>query len=534
MIHVTVVVDTTAIAPWQETIVRGLSKLDCIQSVHLIALEEAIEAKRLDPPSDPALLRWYRRLDERLFGVKISPQAQPPLCPEVVDMIGWTDRLESTDLFLNLGEHPLPQDFSVTARRGEISLRLGSRSFGAKSVGFFEVLENEDCAAIDLWIRQGDNEQLLARSFSAVDATSISRTLANCLTNGLQLMIKAIGCLADGVGMTHFTAPTAPMFQRDPTTPTGSEVAFLAGGHALSFARRKVSQKFVFDHWHIGFHIATSESEGGGALRYLDIPRDRFWADPFPVDAGDKLHIFFEEKLFSEAHGTICVATMNAAGALEEVRPALMKPYHLSYPFLFEFSGDRFMIPETGGSGKIEIYKAKTFPHKWELVDVLMEGIRAADCTLVERDGTWWMFVGRDYHGLQMGNELLSLFYASSPFGPWHPHPRNPIKLDVRNARGAGKLFERNGELYRPSQDCSGFYGRAVNINHIKVLSKTDFEEAPVARIVPSWDPTAKGVHTYNRHGRLTVVDVLLRRPTALLGPRQAPSDFEVHRYRKN
>lgn len=533
MIRVTVVVDTANIAPWQETIVRGLSKLDYIQCVDLIALEEAVEARRIDPPSDPALLKFYRKLDERFFGVKISPQAES-LCPETIDMACWTARPVSNDLFLNLGEHPLPQEFSATARLGEISLRLGSRSFGTKSVGFFEVMENEDFASIDLRIRQAEKEQLLARSFSAVDATSISRTLANGLTNSLQLMIKAIGCLADGVEMAPVNAPIGPIFHRGPATPTGSEVAFLTGRHALSLIRRKISRKFVFDHWHIGFHIANSESGDGGILRYLDIPRDRFWTDPFPVDAGDKLHIFFEEKLFSEAHGTINVATMDAAGNLEEVRPALVKPYHLSYPFLFEFEGERYMIPETGGSGKIEVYKAKTFPYEWELVDILMEDIRAADCTLVERDGTWWMFVGRDYQGLQMGNELLSLFHASSPFGPWHPHPRNPIKLDVRNARGAGKLFERNGELYRPAQDCSGFYGKAVNINHIDILTKTDFAETPVTRIVPSWDPTAKGLHTYNRHGRLTVVDILLRRPTALIGPRQAPNDFAVHRHRKN
>jgi transcriptional regulator GlxA family with amidase domain len=38
----------------------------------------------------------------------------------------------------------------------------------------------------------------------------------------------------------------------------------------------------------------------------------------------------------------------------------------------------------------------------------------------------------------------LSLFYAESPLGPWTPHPRNPVKSDVRGSRPAGGLFEWN------------------------------------------------------------------------------------------
>lgn len=514
-IDVTVVVGASGISSWQELIVRGLYDLDCVHSIETIALGSDVDAERIDSTNHvPSLLRLYRELDRKLFGSRVFGKSQAPMHAEILDRSGWGAEWGLTDLILNLSEYRLPHDALASARLGELSLRLGSRSFGCESAGFYEVLGGEDAVTIDIWGYRGGQHRLVARSFSDVDVTSISRTLDRNITNALQLLTKTVRMLAtDDRAMRCGTSYlTDSMFCKEAATPTLKEVALYAAGHAFSVAARKVSRKLVPEQWQIAFQIDSPEFEGGKSLRYLEPPRDRFWADPFPIDAGDKLHIFFEEKIYSEAHGTIQVATMNSAGELEGIRPALVKPFHLSYPFIFEFSGDRFMIPEAGGSGKIEVYKAKTFPHEWEVACVLMEDIRAADCTLIERDGIWWMFVGRDYQGLQMGNELLSLFYASSPFGPWHPHPCNPIKLDIRNARGAGNLFVHDGQLYRPAQDCSGYYGRAVNINHVKVLTKTDYEEIAVGRLVPEWDPTAKGLHTYNRHGRLTVIDLPVRR----------------------
>ena len=54
----------------------------------------------------------------------------------------------------------------------------------------------------------------------------------------------------------------------------------------------------------------------------------------------------------------------------------------------------------------------------------------------------------------------------------------NPIVSDVRRARPAGRVLSRDGELIRPSQDCSGRYGRAVAFNRIVRLTPTEFGES--------------------------------------------------------
>ena len=51
----------------------------------------------------------------------------------------------------------------------------------------------------------------------------------------------------------------------------------------------------------------------------------------------------------------------------------------------------------------------------------------------------------------------------------WTPHPENPIVTDIRTARPGGKIFIQDGKIYRPSQDCSIRYGRALNMNQIIV-----------------------------------------------------------------
>jgi hypothetical protein len=45
----------------------------------------------------------------------------------------------------------------------------------------------------------------------------------------------------------------------------------------------------------------------------------------------------------------------------------LERSYHLSYPFIFRWGSDIFMIPETSDNRTVEVYRAVEFPGKWEL-----------------------------------------------------------------------------------------------------------------------------------------------------------------------
>jgi hypothetical protein len=99
------------------------------------------------------------------------------------------------------------------------------------------------------------------------------------------------------------------------------------------------------------------------------------------------------------------------------------------------------------------------------------------------------------------------LLSAEKLTGPWRYHPAGPVSTDVRVARGAGNVFERNGRLIRPSQDCSGDYGRALLFNEIECLEEPRYRETTVGRVDGGWLPALAGVHTYNRAGDWEVID---------------------------
>ena len=108
------------------------------------------------------------------------------------------------------------------------------------------------------------------------------------------------------------------------------------------------------------------------------------------------------------------------------------------------------------------------------------------------------------------GNEEVHIFYADSLFSEiWEPHLLNPVISDASRARPAGQFFEREGELYRPSQDCAGSYGAGLNINRIKVLDKENYDEELIHCARPDWDPKLTALHTLNFNQHLVVADAM-------------------------
>jgi len=123
------------------------------------------------------------------------------------------------------------------------------------------------------------------------------------------------------------------------------------------------------------------------------------------------------------------------------------------------------------------------------------------------------MFSNRiETEGASLCDELF-LYHSDSPLSDnWIPHQRNPIVSDVKSARSAGRLFVRDGHLYRPSQNCSGHYGYGFNICEITKLTETEYEEKIVSRVEPKWDKNVVSTHTINYEDGLTVIDGQLRR----------------------
>jgi hypothetical protein len=295
------------------------------------------------------------------------------------------------------------------------------------------------------------------------------------------------------------------------STPTNGEMArWLVRklARAAVEAATWLPRRLCIDHWRLAVHRGqrTRLTEGNsgeiGKFRWVPSPRGHFCADPFLFCHSGRQWLFFEDFDYGAHHGSIAAAEVLAEGALSPAMRVLDRPYHLSYPCVFEVGGEVYMIPESREHGTVEMYRSTKFPDEWELAREFLE-VSAVDTTVWTEGGVYWFFVTlRERRG---GGLQLWLFSSRGILEDWQPHPANPISTDIRSSRGGGAIFREGELLMRPSQDCSGNYGRSFTLNEILVLNEREYRERPHETVEAPHG--MMGTHTYGRLEDVEVID---------------------------
>jgi hypothetical protein len=289
---------------------------------------------------------------------------------------------------------------------------------------------------------------------------------------------------------------------------------------SLSFFQRlfrrlnkDISSFFFLDQWAVLTAKGVDyDSLQWSAFHSIVPAKDRYWADPFILARENQYYLFIEEKLVATGRGRIACLTLDVDGNLQSHQVVLERPYHLSYPFLFDYRGEIYMLPETAQNRTLELYRCTRFPDQWEFVKTLMNHIYAVDATFLEYEDKWWLFVNLKKDG---GSSLdaLHLFFGDDPLSSqWTKHPLNPVVRDIHSARPAGRIFVRDGRLIRPSQDNSSRYGYAIRFNRIEKLSETEYRETNVSYFEPPHNAKILATHTFNQINDRTVIDAVIRR----------------------
>ena len=223
--------------------------------------------------------------------------------------------------------------------------------------------------------------------------------------------------------------------------------------------------------------------------------------------------IFIEEYVYSKSKGHIALIKMDKEGNYDYLGKILEKDYHLSYPFVFQFENNFYMIPETESNNNIELYKCTDFPKKWEYHGEIMNNVNAVDTTIFNYNDKWWMFTGMKENLGSSNSDELFLFHSDNPLSnDWESHSNNPIISDVRQARPAGKIFSFKDDIYRPSQNSSKFYGYGISVNQINNITKNEYQETIVTSILPNWDNNISRVHTFAYDDGLSMIDAKIKR----------------------
>lgn len=442
------------------------------------------------------LYKLYDRMDRRLFPTAATELVNIEDLFTGVPVIDDLDQIADLDLLINCAAPELNEKLSSRAKHGVWFYAFGD------APGFNEVMHQLPITHSSLRSLNGNTEEVIYHSASpTLSRFSVGLNNNTCYWKSAAFIARALKDLHAGqtFASSNNTAGLSQM-------PGNAEMSQMFLKLSTRAAARAVEKFSSFEQWILAYQFDGEE------FKYLIPPAGRFWADPFQIKVDGRYYIFFEEYVNSAGRAHISVVEVDHNGIISGPTEVLKLDCHLSYPFVFEWQGDYYMIPETGERNVVELYRASSFPLKWEPVKVLLEANQPLDATLIEVNGTWWMFVNVQEEGVAVNWDELHLYYAESPLGPWKPHARNPVVSDVRSARPAGRLFWSKNVLYRPSQDSSLRYGYATTINKVTDLSSTTYTETEVLKILPDWDKDIIGIHTVNLLEEMTVIDCLARR----------------------
>ncbi len=476
------------------------------------------------PSAAPSLQRRVTMTADKLFSKFLPGSLAPnqmPLTNGIEEMAlelltaDLTQQENTIDAYLVIGEQP---EFFNKLQGDKLppiyKLTIGAPADAAYAAyGLTEVLTKAPVALLRL-TRCGQATAELAPMEMAVQThlVSATHTKATLLATLPEFLVSTLAHLAR-VGTTTVISDNASKEARVTAMHNVSWLTAVKHFTSLSTATAdRLANRFQ---WLMAYmpKPAPGQPVNWDNLRPLLPPADRFWADPFLVQRDGASWLFFEEAPFNSAKGNdighISVAQIGNNGFIGPVMRALDLPWHLSYPNVFEHEGEWYMIPESGSQKRVELYQCTQWPNQWAHHSVLLDNYAGYDASILYDQGLYWMFVARRPAGV-VTTDVLDLFCAPSPLGPWAKHASSPVVLDVQSARPGGRPFvQQDGRLVRPVQDSSGgIYGRALRFQLISELSPLGYREQSVHLIEPNSASGILGVHSYAATDELIVIDL--------------------------
>ncbi|KXH74455.1 MAG: hypothetical protein AM326_00170 [Candidatus Thorarchaeota archaeon SMTZ-45] len=234
--------------------------------------------------------------------------------------------------------------------------------------------------------------------------------------------------------------------------------------------------------WSIGvyfgedpFNFVLHENISNPVLTNKDITdiSAEFVADPFMVKENSKWYMFFEVLNARTNQGDIGLAISDDGVNWNYIQIVLDEPFHLSYPYVFKWKNEYYLIPESNEAYSVRLYKAVDFPTQWSFVGTLLYGY-LSDSSIFHYDGKWWMFTTDR-------NDVLRLYYADDLLGFWIEHPKSPVILGNANiARPGGRVIMFDDRIIRYAQDDDPTYGNQVWAFEIIELTTLNYEEKQV------------------------------------------------------
>lgn len=209
----------------------------------------------------------------------------------------------------------------------------------------------------------------------------------------------------------------------------------------------------------------------------LNIKNDstQFTADPFFIKEKDTFYIFFEHKLKNIHPAKVGLLTSTDGINYNYEGTVLKEKFHLSYPQVFKYKNEFYMVPESQAANNVLLYKAEKFPYQWKICDTLIPNIKLKDPTIFLSD-TLNIMVGADK------DLTMQLYTSNSLFGEWKLH-KNPNPLIGSESRPGGRFFNSKNGLILPVQNSSLGYGYGVSLYKFN-FNKSDYKIEKASNLI--------------------------------------------------
>lgn len=249
----------------------------------------------------------------------------------------------------------------------------------------------------------------------------------------------------------------------------------------------------------------------------------RWFADPIPFFWGTNYYVFMEVFDKLKGKGYIGVSHLDSNGRLTNPKKIIEEPFHMSFPNVFIYRNQVYMVPECRASEQIRIYR--------------MEGDE------VERWSLYYAFNRKDITDIAVFKGAnTEIYFLASEINKDNPYQArlllfeidelndlNKIKIKLvwqqkdynYSARNGGNFICKDGDWFRVAQHSTkDIYGKFVTLNRVKKLNADGLDEKIMKKItltdipvsLPPFIYRVWGTHTYGKAGKLEIADLSVQR----------------------
>ena len=253
-------------------------------------------------------------------------------------------------------------------------------------------------------------------------------------------------------------------------------------------------------------------------FQIVSTQKHHWCADPFLFEKDNKIYLFCEYTNENKSKSYIAYKELFP---VEEKKWSLAYEFsgHTSYPCIFEFKDNLYMIPETVFANEIVVLKFDFSSKKWKQHSTLLTGKNCPDTTFIEIDGLPYIFIyeikahnERYLHLSLLDEELRNI--------------KNDIiveKYNCPDGRPGGNCIKVDNKLIRVVQPGINHYGERLSFRQFSFVDDK-YEENELFAIEPSdvvinTKKKAIGLHTYNRVNDIEVIDLLYKSKFEIFKP---------------